>query len=286
MRLKTKTVIFLLVLFLLSIDLLFAKTAWEQRRSEHFIVYFPDSAREFGLNVSSKAEEYYRSIANDLGYIRYGNFWKWENRVKIYIYPDHESYIKTSGQPEWSHGMADYKTKQIISYVNNFEFLNSLLVHEIAHLIFRDFVGFKSDVPLWLDEGVAQWEEKDIRVLRKNLVVELAKQRLLLNIDDMIRIDIRQIKAKDRISITKAYSKDTKDVKLELKGEELVKIYYLQAFSLVGFLMERFGADNFIVFSRQLRDGKNLGDALKFAYPAHLRSIEELEKGWKEYILK
>jgi len=285
MKLKIKAGIFLSGFILLSLTSLFAKTNWAQKRSEHFIVYFPDSAREFGIKVSSKAEDCYRLIAKDLGYVRYGNFWKWGNRVKIYLYPDHQAYIKASHQQDWSHGMADYKKKQIISYIDNLKFLNSLLVHEIAHLIFRDFVGFKSDVPLWLDEGVAQWEEKDNRSLRKSLVMQLARRKLLLSMDDMMKLDIRQVKAADKITILGTYGNNTQKLKLELSGNQLVKIYYLQAFSLVGFLMERFGADDFIVFSRQLRDGKSVAEALEFAYPMHLRNIKALEEEWKKYIL-
>jgi hypothetical protein len=262
-----------------------AKQDWTQISSDHFIVYCNDPDKDFANNVSAKAEEYYNSIANDLGYARYSNFWQWDKRVKIYIYPDHEAYLSATGQQSWSHGVADYSKKEIISYAWGKDFLKSLLPHEMAHLIFRDFVGFKSEIPLWLDEGVAQWEETDLKAQRLSMVRQQARQNILLPIKTMFELDIRTIKADQKISIQGIAVDDKQIPLLEMQGDVLVNVFYLQSFSLVGFLMERYGADNFAVFCRQLRDGKPISEALKFAYPQQLRSIEELEKQWKTYLL-
>ena len=69
-------------------------------------------------------------------------------------------------------------------------------------------------------------------------------------------------------------------------GEDLINVYYLQAVSLVGFLIESYGALSFADFCRQLRDGRTLGDALRIAYPMHITSVEELETKWREYLGK
>ncbi len=249
------------------------------------MVYHQGEDNDFTTDVSRKAEEYYNSIADDLGYVRYSNFWKWDKRVKIYIYPNHHDYLAATGQNSWSHGVADYFKKEIISYAWSKDFLKSLLPHEMAHLIFRDFVGFKSDVPLWLDEGIAQWEEKELKAKRLYMVRQQARRNIILPLRTMIDLDIRTIKTEQQIKIEGMPLEDGQVPMLEMEGNVLVNIYYLQAFSLVGFLMERYGSDSFVVFSRQLRDGKPMNDALKFAYPQQLRSIDELEKEWKKYLL-
>ncbi|MCM8796248.1 MAG: hypothetical protein NC928_06165, partial [Candidatus Omnitrophica bacterium] len=115
---------------------------WQELKGEHFLVYFTQD-KKFAQEVLNKAEVYYQRIASELGYPRYSEFWLWDKRVKIYIYPDHTSFLQATQQPQWSYGMADYKNKQIISFLWSKGFLESLLPHEIAHLIFRDFVGFK-----------------------------------------------------------------------------------------------------------------------------------------------
>ena len=60
---------------------------WKELSSDHFIIYYSGD-RKFAKGVADKAEYYYRRIAADLGYPRYSNFWTWDNRAKIYIYPD------------------------------------------------------------------------------------------------------------------------------------------------------------------------------------------------------
>ncbi|MBU0634197.1 MAG: hypothetical protein KKA52_03950 [Candidatus Omnitrophica bacterium] len=271
--------------FLLSFSFyfLFAAGQWEELKSEHFIIYFTSQNDNFAREVLRKAEEYYSTVAEDLGYVRYSNFWKWENRVKIYLYAGHDSYLKATNKPRWSHGIADYSKKEIISYVWGQGFLNALLPHELAHLIFRDFVGFKSDIPLWLDEGVAQWEEKAMRNVRKNRVVELARKNKLFSLAEMMRLDVRTFAGESKDEINSVNFESDRQPQ-SVKGNDVVDIYYLEAFSLVGFLVEQYDPRDFVTFCRQLRDGKNIDDALRFAYPASIRSVDDLEKQWKNYI--
>jgi hypothetical protein len=256
---------------------------WKEAKGEHFLVYFTQN--ELVANdVLKKAEVYYRDIAIDLGYPRYSDFWTWDNRVKIYIYPDHDSYIKATSQPDWSQGLADYKKKQIISYAWSKGFVDSLLPHEITHLIFRDFVGFKGQIPLWLDEGVAQWSEKNKRKQIEGIVKELYLNNALISLEDMMKLDVRRLKDKEKVYIRSIRTKEGQRGILFLSAENLVNTYYVQAVSLVEFLIDRYGADSFANFCRQLRDGKDLEEALKFAYPMSVRGMAELEDKWREYI--
>lgn len=279
-----KIIFFLFWLCFLTVCSVCSAGQWEEIRGEHFIVYCEKEYEEFARQVSGTAEKYYRSIAEDLGYVRYSNFWKWDKRVKIYIYPDHETYLKATQQQAWSHGMADYVKKEIISYVWSAEFLSVLLPHEITHLIFRDFVGFKGTVPLWLDEGIAQWEETEKKSYRKQMVRQLAQKHMLLSLNEMMRLDIRRV-ASDEKNIVQTVSPDAdREERLELTGADLVSIYYLQSFSLVGFLMERYPSENFVEFSRQLREGRSVSDALRYAYPSQIIDIEELQRQWVRYV--
>ena len=67
-------------------------------------------------------------------------------------------------------------------------------------------------------------------------------------------------------------------------NELLVHTFYIEAVSLVGFLMNVHGSNKFIDFCRQLRDGKSLDDALKSAYSPSMQNIKEFEEQWREYI--
>ena len=66
--------------------------------------------------------------------------------------------------------------------------------------------------------------------------------------------------------------------------EEDVAAYYIQAMSIVDFLTEEKGTHRFVIFCRNLRDGKSMEEALQFAYPTSIRSVEQLEKKWIEWI--
>ena len=209
-----------------------------------------------------KAEEYYKQIGDELGYARYSNFWQWDNRVKIYIYANQEEFLKATGRQKWSHGVADYEKKEIRSYVWKEGFLESLLPHEIAHLIFRDYVGFKGEIALWLDEGVAQWQEPAKRAIVKEAMKNALLQKKGYALKDLTEIDIRSV----------SYA-------------PAVELFYIQAMSVIDFLINKQGSDVFIFFCRQLRDGKGLDEALKFTYPTSIRNLNELEEQWKEYIL-
>jgi hypothetical protein len=235
---------------------------WQEIKSEHAVVSFINN-EEFAKDVSRQTEVYYRRIASELAYQRYSEFWTWDNRVKIYIYPDRASYLKETGQPEWSEGLASYTDKKISSYAWSEGFLNMLLPHELTHLIFRDYVGFKGEVPLWLDEGVAQWMEPHKRKAVQRVMKRIAQSGNVLSLRQMMTLDVRR-------------SSDA----------HLVEVYYVQAVSLVDFLITKYSAPRFTNFCRQLRDGKTIEEGLRFAYPIAIRDIDEFETKWKQYIME
>jgi len=234
---------------------------WKELKGDHFITYYVND-EDFASEVLRKAEGHYHQISSDLGYQRYTNFWQWDRRVKIFIYAQVEDFLAGTGQPGWSKGVADYLKKEIRSYQGSEGFSESLLPHEITHLIFRDYVGFKGEIPLWLDEGVAQWEEPEKRESVRRLTKAIIQQNKEFPLKLLTEMDIRQ----------------TQD-------EAKVTLFYLQAASLVEFLVKKYGADDFIQFCRQLRDGKRLEEALRFTYPTTMRNLEEMEKNWREYVL-
>ena len=258
------------------------QSSWKELKGTHFIVYFTGE-ESFARDVLNSAERYYTRIAGELGYARYQDFWTWEKRCKIYVYPDHGSFLKSTGGAEWSHGLAEYNTKTIYSYAWHEGFLDSLLPHEIAHLIFRDFIGFKGEVPLWLDEGVAQWEEEAKRPQMKAMVKQLYEKEGLLTVKDMMKLDIRRLKDKEGVYVRAALTKDGSPGAVFLGSDNLVNTYYLQSVSMVGFLIEKFGGEPFTAFCRELRDGEPLEQALKSAYTT-ITTIAEFEKRWKEYL--
>ncbi len=233
--------------------------SWNELKGDHFIVYY-EKDEAFAKQVVHSAETYYGRIADDLGYPRYSNFWQWDNRVKIYIYGTVEAFRKGTGEAEWSHGVAMYSKKEIRTYQSSDGFLDGILPHEITHLIFRDFVGLTGRVPIWIDEGVAQWEEP----AKRALAIKVA--RWLIHTDkDLL---LQDLTAKDPRAET---------------DPEVVQHYYMQAISLVDYLIRKAGGKTFTEFCRALRDGKSLEEALRTTY--RIETQWDLQEQWKKDVM-
>ena len=253
-----KTVCFSVFFLIFFCPSLFAHE-WKEIRAEHFIVYY-DGDEDIAKEAARKADHYYVQIAADLGYPRYSNFWQWDTRCKVYLYSSEETFRQLTGQPGWSEGMASYSKKEIHIFTGEEKFTESILPHEITHLVFRDFVGLEGEIPIWMDEGVAQWEEPAKRSLAKRITRYLISSNKDYNVQDLTATDVRK-----------------------LTSEEKVHNFYMQSVSLVDFLIQTYGGQPFTEFCRGLRDGKKFDDALRAAYPNTIESVGDLDARWRKY---
>ena len=240
---------------------------WEEEKGKHFIVKYPsDKSASWAREILRQAEVYYEKIAAEIGYARYRNFWTWENRVIITIFPDQKTFIEMTGQPDWSRGGAAghrelLNSRSIISYPQEGRFIEEILPHEISHLILWDFVGFNKRLPVWFEEGVAQLQEKDKIELANMAMKRLVATDEFIPFDVLFRIDIRE---------------ETDPLK--------VTIFYLESFLIVDFLIKKYGSESFGRLCRNLRDGKKFEDALAAAYILKINSISDFEKKWLRYM--
>jgi len=237
---------------------------WEEIKESHFIIYHFKQDKEFAREVSRKAEEYYKSIPDRLGISRYSNSWSWDNRVKIYIYPDRVTFLEQTGTQGWSRAIANYITKEISFYKgcdDGTSFPDKTFPHEVAHLVFRDFAGEETKIPLWLDEGVAQLMEAGKAAKARPYLRKRLNTDNFITVDTLTRLDIRRV-----------------------RDRTLVNIFYLEACSLVDFLIEKYGSRRFIDLCEEIRDGETFKEALAEAYPSDVDTVEELNESWIEYL--
>ncbi|OGX44665.1 MAG: hypothetical protein A3H41_00260 [Omnitrophica WOR_2 bacterium RIFCSPLOWO2_02_FULL_45_28] len=237
----------------------FDEKGWKAEKSTHFIVYYKEADEKFIRQAIDKAEEYYKSIAENLGFTRY-DFWLWDKRAKIYIYNDAEDYRKATGKPSWSGGAAYYHEKVIESYPWAQGFFQSLLPHELGHIIFREFVGSENNAPLWLDEGVAMYQEKVKRFNLKTKLLQALEQRKLMPLNKLSELNINFVNDK-----------------------EIVELYYAEALSVVDYLLNKFGRDNFVELCRRLKERKTFDQAINDAYRV-FKNLEDLNKAWLRHI--
>lgn len=248
------------LIFSLCLSFTLANTDdWSTEKSTHLIVYYKNAPKDFIEQLIEKSEYYYDKIADDLGFRRY-DFWLWDNRAKIYIHDDAGAYQAATNQPGWSSGCAIIKEKVIHTFPYAKGFFETTLPHEMGHIIFREFVGFDNQaVPIWLDEGVASYQENRIYSMAHRLVTEAIATNKFINLESLSSINPQLI-----------------------KDDESVLLFYSEAVSIIDYLVKEFGKDNFILFCQNLRDKTDLEKAISYIYP--FRNIHELDQAWQRYL--
>ncbi len=239
-------------------------SAWKVSKSDHFIIYSASTEEAFSEEVLKNAENYYHQIADWLGYSRRDSFWTWNNRCKIYIYKSKEEYIAKTGHAMWSKGAAILTRRTIVSFHEAPDFLEAVLPHELAHLIFRDFVGTTNTrIPLWLDEGVAMAQEKMKRREFDSWVHQMILEKKWIEMKPFMQVhSLGNVPADQAV------------------------LFYAQAQSVARFLIDNYGAARFAGFCRSLRDSELPEDALRKNYPKAFPDMKSFESRWVEYASK
>ncbi|MDD5080445.1 MAG: hypothetical protein PHZ27_01310 [Candidatus Omnitrophica bacterium] len=231
-------------------------------KSEHFILqYEKDVSDVYVMNIKTRAERYYRQITQEFGFVR-DSAWVWDNRTKITVFKNAETYKNVSGCYEWSAACVNYQGKEMYTFDGQNDF-DPTLKHELTHIIFREYIGFAS-FPLWLDEGMAMYIQ----------YMGSSKSGILL---DRVEEDIKN---DQYIPFSKMQSIST------LK-DDLVDVseFYRQSYSMINFLIKKFGKYHFKEFLRCLRDNKSIEDSLVKAF-SMIDNIKDFESLWKRYYQK
>ena len=236
-----------------------AEPGWKEYRSHHFIIYYKDAPRDFIKSIEEMAEYYYREITSNLGFMRHES-WSWDKRAQIYIYRDADDYRESAQQARWSSGMAAVREKVIRTFPAAHGFFDSTLPHELGHIIFREFVGFSVDIPLWLDEGVAMYQEKARRWGANAFVARAHAEGRFIPLTELGAMRLLR---------------DTPD--------ETVELFYASAASAVYYLITEFGQYKFAQLCRRLRSGVPFEKALYDTY-IRFKNVADLNEAWVTYL--
>lgn len=239
----------------------------EEFKTDNFLVqgsFSYDQLKEWGF----LAEERRRDIAHELGYFYVG---RWSPACLLSFSSNQRGFLKQSQAPNWSQGWSRLEIKknsktgqkevsrQIWVVAKKLKKLEPLLSHEIAHQLFREFLDYPKELPLWLEEGVAIWSEKGTRsIYRRTIYKALVKNKTF------------PLKTFFRLS---RYPADK-------------RLFYSQSSSIIHFLIQEYGAAEFQRFSRLIRDGDSFEKALSRIYGAQLSDLSDFESTWRESVLQ
>lgn len=247
------------IFYFASVGLLNADDqAWKKYDSRYFIIYYQNAPLDFVETVSETAAQLYEEIPRNLGFVRY-KVWEYSDRAEIYIYDDQQEYQSHAKNMEWSSANVNVFAKEIRTFPSAAGFFDSTLPHELAHIIFREFIG-NNPIPLWLDEGVAMYQEKARRWGANKDVIKAIKNNKFI---PLMQLTLARIKGE--------------------KQQEIINIFYAESASIVYYMVVELGEARFANFCRKLSQGIDFEEALVENY-SHLRSVEELNERWVEYL--
>ncbi len=185
-------------------------------------------------------------------------------RILLMVFRTKSSYTSYSGRPDWSGGAANISAQYIYLMENrNFK---SNFMHELTHIYFDGFFE-PSSAPSWLSEGFAVYVQS---------LYQSPAENEWLNVFGLkfAREEYIDFEEFTNVPSLSGYEKDD------------VAMWYAQAYSVVKFLFERYGKDDFYQFSKNLKDGMPLGRAMFRSYGMPLNSAAALESAWQSNLRK
>jgi len=132
--------------------------------------------------------------------------------------------------------------------------------HELTHLIFRDIAG-KSTIPLWLNEGLANYEAS-VTSVSNDLLVKYIKEGTHILLGDLLRIGTYP------------------------EGKKMRELFYAQSEKLVEFLITQHGRKKFRKFCDLILKDKSFKDSLFSPYKGDFEDLEDFNIQLVEYIVK
>jgi len=182
-----------------------------------------------------------------------------KKRARIILLPNEATYDAFTGRMAWSSGRADVVRREIVTYVGMRSFFDALLVHEIGHIVFREFVGYAKKLPLWLDEGVATCLETRLKDRRMNVVQGALGGEPFMPLARLSEV--------------------TSAVRVE------PAVFYAEAGSVVEFLLSRGGRVKFAEFCSDLRRMPDDGDWFRAAGRVYgFKDLGEMDEAWQRHL--
>jgi hypothetical protein len=181
-----------------------------------------------------------------------------EEPIKLYIYASAQDLQGSMIYPqEWTGGVAfsRYGIMAIGVSPDNLDWGKGAIAHELTHLVIHQVtLNPYSDLPVWLDEGLAMHSEGPLEpVLQDYLNGAIAQGRL---------ISVRSLS-----SPFSAYA-----------GEAALS--YAQSYSLVEFLISSYGQDKMFSLLSTFREGATYDGALEKVYGFDTDGLDERWRQW------
>ncbi len=225
---------------------------WQTLTSNLIQIHWYSGDRAFAQELLKAAQAGLARLQNDAGL-------QPDKPIHLYIYANSEDMKNAIlYEPSWTGGMAFPEQDIVIIGIspNDLEWGRTTIAHELTHVLVGHLTfSCLSDVPTWLNEGLAVYSEG---------ALDPASQAQL---DKAIRDDqllsVRSLSGGFSEVSSRAY------------------LSYSESYSLVKFLIESYGQDQMNALLIALRDGSTVDEALTQVYGF---DAEGLERAWRDAI--
>jgi hypothetical protein len=157
-----------------------------QMESDKFKFYSFDKDKKCINDLSKILNENYERISNDLKV-------SVKEKVDVEIYPDIQGYHNAIGAPNapnWSVGTGWGNKIRMVSPLNpggyhTYDTLMQVVVHEFTHIAEYNINSNLGSMPIWLSEGIAAYEAKQMSDDAKAAIKESLRKDEIPNFSEM-----------------------------------------------------------------------------------------------------
>ncbi len=235
---------------------------WKHAETPNFIYHFFHGF--VAAPVSVEAEFYYRVIAKELE----KDTTQWERKSHIFVFErpeDWKAFQQKAALDPWTGGIHSGNDLFLLRD-SELKFKGRTLGHEITHLVLHRFFG--SGIPLWLNEGYAEYAST-----RAYASFERAR-------GFRAKPQSQAIAPTDFIPVGKLAGA------LSYPGEDKqVATFYAESEKLVRFLSAT-NKPSFLAFLEAMAKGNKFDNALSRTFGSRFTGVDSLEREFKVYASK
>ena len=231
-----------------------ARYSWRSLTEGMLTLYWYEGDESFARELVNVAQQALARLAKDTGA-------ELEEPIKIYIYDGAEDLLGAMIFPqEWTGGVAYTRHSTIAIGIepNEIDWGKRAMAHELTHLVVHQMVfNPYSDLPTWLDEGIAMYNEGPLEPAFNALLKKAKAENNLISVRSLS-------------SPFSAYAKES-------------ALAYAQSQSLVEFMITNYGQSKMLQLLSTFREGSGYDEALKKVYGFDMDTLDSL---WRSYLLK
>lgn len=225
--------------------------SWHSLTEDKITIYWYEGERSFAQELMASAQQALARLAEDTGaYL--------ERPVRLYIYASSQDLRGALIYPrEWTGGQAFTKHGVIAIGIaqEELDWGRRAIMHELAHMVthqmtFNPYTG----LPTWLEEGLAMYAEGELEPIYTAFLGEAIAEESL--------ITVRSLASPFSARPEQAY------------------LAYAQSYSLVKFLIDKYGQDKMFELLNTFEQGSGYDEALEKVYGFDMDGLNAL---WREY---